>query len=220
MTTLITGASRGIGFAMAVQLAARGERVVALNRTASPELATRGVQVRDGIELTDVEGVAALAAGFVPGSLDRIIANAGLRIEDDFADFRLDDLRRQFEVNALAPLNLVRALAPALKDGGKVALISTRVGSLADNGRGGEFGYRMSKAALNMAGVNLAHALKPRGIGVFLLHPGFVRTDLTGGQGLIDAAESAAKLIAMTDDLTIAETGSFWHAIERTRLPW
>ncbi|MFX6040608.1 short-chain dehydrogenase, partial [Acinetobacter baumannii] len=83
---------------------------------------------------------------------------------------------------------------------------STRAASLGDNGRGGEYGYRLSKAALNMAGVNLAIALKQRGIVVFLLHPGFVRTDLTGGQGLVDADESAAGLLATIDRLGLSDS--------------
>lgn len=93
------------------------------------------------------------------------------------------------------------------------------MGSIGDNGSGGHYGYRMSKAALNMAGVSLAHDLRPRGIAVAILHPGYVRTDMTGGGGHIDPPEAARGLLQRLDELTLESTGSFWHA-NGERLPW
>jgi NAD(P)-dependent dehydrogenase (short-subunit alcohol dehydrogenase family) len=145
--------------------------------------------------------------------LDGLIHNAGVlrsshfeRIEDE-----LDDYRLQYEVNALAPLRVTRALHGRLADGGKVAIITSRMGSITDNTSGGHYGYRMSKAAVNMAGMSLVHELKPRGIAVGLLHPGYVRTDMTGHTGHIDPAESASGLIKRFDELDMASTGSFRH---------
>lgn len=89
----------------------------------------------------------------------------------------------------------------------------------ADNQSGGNYGYRMSKTAVNMAGVNLAHDLKPLGITVVLLHPGYVRTELARYNGFIDPPESVAGLIARLDAATLEETGTFWHA-EGYQLPW
>jgi NAD(P)-dependent dehydrogenase (short-subunit alcohol dehydrogenase family) len=93
------------------------------------------------------------------------------------------------------------------------------MGSIADNSSGGYYGYRMSKAALNAAGRSLALDLAPRGISVFLLHPGFVRTDMTGGNGDTSPEQSAANLVARMDALDAADSGSFWHANGQS-LPW
>ena len=90
---------------------------------------------------------------------------------------------------------------------------------MADNGSGGNYGYRLSKAAANMVGVNLMHDFKPRGIAVILLHPGYVKTNMTGGDGMTDTETSAKGLIARIDDLSMATTGTFWHA-EGYELPW
>ena len=129
-----------------------------------------------------------------------------------------DTMLEQYEVNALGPLRVTEALADNLHDGSKVAIITSRVGSIADNGSGGNWGYRASKAAVNMVGINLVHELGPRGIAVALLHPGLVATDMTGGHG-IPAAESARGLIARIDELSPRNSGTFWHA-EGYELPW
>ena len=92
-------------------------------------------------------------------------------------------MREQLEVNALGPLRTVAGAAPEPRPGGKVALITSRMGSIGDNGSGGYYGYRMSKAALNAAGMSLARDLAPRRIAVAILHPGYVRTDMTGKHG-------------------------------------
>ena len=93
------------------------------------------------------------------------------------------------------------------------------MGSVADNGSGGYYGYRASKAAVNAIGKSLAIDLAPRGIGVFLLHPGYVATDMVGGSGDISPAEAAAQLIARLESLAMEQTGSFWHA-NGNPLPW
>ena len=134
-------------------------------------------------------------------------------------DLDWDRIRRQFEVNTLGPLRVTKALLPRLEAGSKVAIVSSRVGSIADNSSGGNYGYRISKTAVNAAGMNLSHDLKPLGIAVILLHPGYVRTDMSGGNGHVEAAEAASGLIARIDELTLAETGSFRHASGEA-LPW
>ena len=128
-------------------------------------------------------------------------------------------VRLQFEVNAMGPLRITHALLPQLGPGSKVGIVSSRMGSLEDNTSGSRYGYRMSKAAVNMAGVSLAHDLKERGVAVALLHPGYVQTDMTGGRGNVQPAEAAAGLIARMDGLSMDNTGSFWHANGET-LPW
>ena len=119
----------------------------------------------------------------------------------------------------MAPLFLTRTLLPRLRPGAKVALVSSRMGSIADNGSGGYYGYRMSRAALNAAGASLAHDLKAAGIAVVILYPGAVRTGMTGGQGAIEPNASAAGLLQRFDELELRTTGRFLHQ-DGTVLPW
>ena len=106
-----------------------------------------------------------------------------------------------------------------MKRGSKVAIITSRSGSIGDNGSGGNYGYRMSKAAVNMAGANLAIELKPKGIAVALLHPGMVRTGMGSAPAAIDPALSAERLAARIDEMTLDTSGAFLHA-EGHALPW
>ena len=218
-TYLITGANRGIGLELCTQLLSRGEQVIAACRRTSPALDTLGVQVQQGVEVTTNESVADLARRLEGTRLDVLINNAGILTHESLDDLDFPRMRLQFEVNALGPLRLTAALLPLMGRGGKVVIVTSRMGSIGDNTSGGRYGYRMSKAAVNMAGVSLAQDLEPRGIAVAILHPGFVRTEMTGGQGLIDAPESAAGLIARTDELTLESSGGFWHE-DGERLPW
>jgi NAD(P)-dependent dehydrogenase (short-subunit alcohol dehydrogenase family) len=93
------------------------------------------------------------------------------------------------------------------------------MGSIGDNGSGGHYGYRMSKAALNAAGMSLARDLASSGVAVAILHPGYVRTDMTDHSGNIDAADAARQLVERLDALTPETTGTFWHVSGQV-LPW
>lgn len=217
-TALVIGASRGIGLELARQLAARGDTVIATCRGHGDALDTLGVRVVDGVDVTDDAAVARLVDMLRYTPPDIVIHNAGILEGDRFENLSLESMRRQFEVNALGPLRTVRALAPILREGARIGLVSSRVGSIDDNGSGNNYGYRTSKAAVNMIGKNLSHDLAPRGIALALLHPGLVATDMTGGRG-IDAADAAAGLIARMDELDLDKTGTFWHA-EGYPLPW
>ncbi len=217
-TALVIGASRGIGLELAKQLAARGDAVIATCRRRDDALETLGVRVIDGIDVTDDASVAALVDALRDSPPNIVIHNAGILEGDRFESISLESMRRQFEVNALGPLRMVRALAPILGKGARIGLVSSRVGSIDDNGSGNNYGYRTSKAAVNMIGKNLSHDLAPRGIAIALLHPGLVATDMTGGRG-IDPAVAAAGLIARMDALDMSKTGTFWHA-EGYPLPW
>ena len=152
-------------------------------------------------------------------ALDELVCSAGILREDGLDDAAYDDIRAQLEVNAIAPLRVVAALHKNLRRGGKIALITSRMGSIGDNGSGGYYGYRMSKAALNAAGMSLARDLASSGIAVAILHPGYVRTDMTDGAGNIDPADAAAQLCDRIDALTPETTGTFWHANGQV-LPW
>ena len=221
-TALITGAAGGIGRELARQLAERGATVIATCRKSSADLAVLPVRVEEGIDIATDAGRAALAARLVGVPLDLVIHNAGVLTEESIGSLDADAaarIRRQFEVNALAPLHLAALLAPQLARGAKLVLITSRMGSIADNTSGGYYGYRMSKAALNAAGRSLAIDLAPRGVMVAMLHPGFVQTPMTGGRGDVDAATAARNLLARIDELTPAASGSFLHA-NGSPLPW
>jgi NAD(P)-dependent dehydrogenase (short-subunit alcohol dehydrogenase family) len=222
MTTyVITGANRGIGLAMAQQLSDRGDRVIAVCRSASEELEAPGITVEAEIDVTRAEDLAELRRRLSDLDIDVLINNAGLLRSSSFTgvEAELDDWRAQYEVNALAPIRVSAALSERLARGGKVVIITSRMGSMTDNSSGGAFAYRMSKAAVNAAGVSLAHELEPREIAVGLLHPGYVRTGMTGMSGHIDSDEAARNLIERIDELDMSLTGSFRHA-NGEELPW
>lgn len=215
----ITGASRGIGFELARQYRERGDRVVAACRTASAALRELGVEVVEAVDVTDDASVEALVEALDGRRIDVLVNNAGILSDESLQDLDFDRMRRQFEVNSLGPLRVTAALRQNLGTGSKVAIITSRMGSIADNTSGGRYGYRMSKAAVNMAGRSLAHDLRGAGVALAILHPGFVRTDMTGHQGLVDPPDSAAGLIARIDQLNLENSGSFWHA-NGEELPW
>lgn len=218
-TALITGANRGIGLELCRQLAQRGTDVIAVCRATSSELKALGVRVEAGIDISDPKSIAELARRVASDKLDDLIANAGILRGDSLEHLEFDRILEQFNVNALGALRTVHALLPSLNRGARVALITSRMGSIADNTSGGYYGYRMSKAALNAAGVSLAHDLRPRGVAVAILHPGYVRTDMTGNSGGVEPRDAAAQLLARIDALTLSSSGHFWHANGET-LPW
>ena len=143
--------------------------------------------------------------------IDILINNAGTFHPDAFDDIDFAAMHRLYDINTLGPLRVTQALAPLMGEGGKIGIITSRVGSLGDNGSGGMYAYRMSKAAVNMAGVSMAHDLRERGITVLLLHPGMVATEMTEGQG-IPVEESVRGLIGRLEALDQSSSGTFWHA--------
>ena len=218
-TVVITGANRGIGLAIARIYRERGDRVVALCRRASDKLRNSGTEIVDGVDVTSTEALQQAAASVE--KVDVLIANAGVLSNQSLSNVAeaRDRIERQFAVNALGPLLTVHAFADKFVRGAKVALITSRMGSIADNSSGGSYGYRMSKAALNAAGASLAVDLAPRDIAVGLLHPGSVRTDMTGRRGNVEASEAAAMLVQRIDELTLENSGRFRHANGEV-LPW
>ncbi len=217
-TVLVTGANRGIGLQLCRQFAARGDEVIAVCRESTDELAALGVRVIDGIDVSNGDAVDTLREELDGQPIDVLVNNAGILLRDTFGEIDYDAMAEQYRVNTLGPLRVTEALIDNLHRGSRVAIVSSRVGSIEDNSSGGNYGYRASKAAVNMIGTNLKHELLPRGIAVALLHPGLVATDMTGGTG-IPPADSARGLIERVDELTLENTGGFWHA-EGYTLPW
>ncbi|PTB84383.1 short-chain dehydrogenase, partial [Pseudidiomarina aestuarii] len=179
----------------------RGDQVTAVCRSASPELRELDCNVIEGIDVTDTDALQKLSAELKNTSIDILINNAGLLSRESLGDLGVESIRKQFDVNAIGPLLVTDALRPSLGKGSKVALITSRMGSMADNGSGAYYGYRMSKAALNAAGVSLANDLKDSGIAVGLLHPGFVQTEMVNNAGDISADEAAKRLVDRIDEL-------------------
>jgi NAD(P)-dependent dehydrogenase (short-subunit alcohol dehydrogenase family) len=216
---IVTGGNRGIGLQLCTQLHARGDEVIAVCRSSSQELSQLGVRVIEGIDVSDGDNVTALANELDGESIDILINNAGILRSDTLESIDYDSMLEQYRVNTLGPLRVTQALLPNLHDGSKVAIVTSRVGSIEDNSSGNNYGYRVSKTAVNMVGMNLSHDLKAKGIAVILLHPGYVRTDMTGGGGGTSPEDSAKGLIERIDELDLENSGGFWHA-EGYRLPW
>jgi len=217
-TVLITGCNRGIGLQLATQLNQRGDHVIGVCRNPSDALSNLGVRVIAGIDVSDGESIDTLMAALGDEQIDVLVNNAGILKRDEFGSLDYDEMVAQFKVNTLGPLRVTEALRDNLVSGSKVAIVSSRVGSIEDNGTGGYYGYRASKTAVNQVATNLMHEFKPRGIAVAILHPGLVATEMTNGQG-ITPEKSAEGLIKRIDDLTIDTSGGFWHA-EGYALPW
>lgn len=218
-TTVITGTNRGIGLELTKQTAARGDEVIAVCRKPSPELERIGVRVESGIDVSVQEDVDQLVERLSETTIDILINNAGILTRQALDDLDFDEIRRQFEVNSLGPLRVTASLRSQLKDGSKVAIVTSRMGSIADNTSGGHYGYRMSKCAVNMAGVSLARDLKDQDISVILLHPGYVDTDMTNHSGNVSPADAAAGLLKRIDELTLQSSATFRHA-NGEELPW
>jgi len=219
-TYLVTGANRGIGYEYCRQLHHRGEQVIAVCRSPSPDLENFGIQVEAGVDLTDEVAVTELVHRLNGIAIDVLINNAAIVHRMTLATLDIDSIRQQFEVNAIAPLRCTQALLPNLQSGAKIALMTSRMGSIGDNTSGGSYGYRMSKAALSMAGKSLAYDLKPKGIAVAILHPGLVQTRMTNFNPKGITPEASVKgLLDRIHELNLENTGTFWHANGEV-LPW
>ena len=208
---LITGASRGIGFEFAKQYKDRGDTVIAVCRKSNASLDQLGVEVVTGIDVTNAEDISKLKIALNGRTIDILINNAGIFLNESLDDMNFDTIIEQFKVNSVGPLRVTHGLLDCLIKGSKVGIVSSRMGSVEDNTSGSHYGYRMSKGAVHSAGKSLSNDLEPQGIAVALLHPGYVRTEMTGGAGEINADQSAKGLIKILDKLNVSNTGRFWH---------
>ncbi|MCY1016552.1 SDR family oxidoreductase [Pyxidicoccus sp. MSG2] len=229
MRYVITGASRGIGLEFVHQLLRRGDTVDAGVR--SPEGAKRleplarevGNRLRiHALDVEDAASIRSFAADVCAAPVDVLINNAGVPgLWCALTDVDYVDMARTFAVNALGPLRVTSALLPALRRGAarKVAHVSSRMGSVADNTEGGAYAYRMSKAALNMGVRTLANDLRAEGFTTVVLHPGWVQTDMGGPQAPLPASDSVHGLLRIIDGMGPEHTGRFFD-YQGAEVPW
>ncbi|WP_163996266.1 SDR family oxidoreductase [Pyxidicoccus caerfyrddinensis] len=229
MRYVITGASRGIGLEFVQQLLRRGDTVDAGVR--SPEGAKRleplarevGNRLRiHALDVEDAASIRSFAADVCAAPVDVLINNAGVPgLWCALTDVDYTDMARAFAINALGPLRVTSALLPALRRGAvrKVAHVSSRMGSVADNTEGGAYAYRMSKAALNMGVRTLANDLRVEGFTTVVLHPGWVQTDMGGPQAPLPAPDSVHGMLRIIDGMGPEHTGRFFD-YQGAEVPW
>lgn len=221
MTTfLITGASRGIGLGLVERLAARGDRVLACARDpAAPDLAAVATRHPEQItthrlDVGDQDSVARLAGSLDGQAVDVLVNNAGVRGPDrqGALDMDFDGFAQTLAINTLAPLRVAQALLPNLRRGERprIVTVSSIMGQLSGGGAG-DVAYRTSKAAVNKVMQGLAAELRPMGIAVAVVHPGWVKTDMGGKGAALTVAQSTRGIVGVIDDLTIDKTGGFFN---------
>jgi NAD(P)-dependent dehydrogenase (short-subunit alcohol dehydrogenase family) len=230
ITALVTGANKGIGLELCRQLVQRGDNVLGTCRQASTELRALPVRVFEEIDLTRNQAAVRLARELDGVGLDWLVSNAGSFESSALGQLDFARMTEEYEVNALGPLRVVQALLPNFRPLAKIALVSSRAGSIEDNSSGGIYGYRMAKAALNMAGVSLTRDLESRGIAVVILHPGVVDTDTLRSAAsalgqraqpadVVPPSVAARELVQRIDELTLETSGRFLHR-NGQELPW
>ena len=231
---LVTGANRGLGLEFVRQLLGQGRRVVAtcrqpgrataLNALAGEHPGRLRVLPLDVAEARSrdeiVRELPLLAGDDAPVRIDLLLNNAGvLHSGERFGNVSAVNLDDSLRTNAIGPYLLVQALAPLLADGARIANLSSQLGSIGAAARFGTLSYAMSKAAQNMATVQLAHALAPRGIVVGALHPGWVQTDMGGPNALITTEQSVAGMRDVIARLSKANSGKF-YSYDGQEIPW
>lgn len=228
---LITGSNRGIGLALARESLARGDRVFATCRhpdeaddlhtlaTKHPKrLTVLRLDVKDEETIeASIEGVESQEDG-----LDLLINNAGINPSGERPG-RLDaeTMLHTFHVNVVGPMMVAQATLDLLRGGDdpKIVNVSSRLGSLTQKSSGGTYSYSSSKAALNMLTRILAFDLRPDGIVVLAMHPGWVHTDMGGSSAPVAPAESAQGILRVADELTMSDTGAF-YTYQGREVPW
>ncbi len=225
-TVLVTGASRGIGLEFVKQWLARGAEVIATAREPSAATELSALIDRYGdrlrvmqLDVTDDRSVELLAGAIGNVQIDLLINNAGILTVETLDNMDFGAILAQFQTNALGALRVTHAILDNLREGSRVVNMTSRMGSLDDNTSGGYYGYRMSKAALNMATRSLAVDLKSRGIVVIAMHPGMVQTDMTRGFGMLTPEASVTGINQVLEKLSMDQTGLFLH-YQGTTLPW
>jgi NAD(P)-dependent dehydrogenase (short-subunit alcohol dehydrogenase family) len=223
-TVLITGANRGLGLEFARQYAAAGWKVIGTARTPAKAADLEALEVRVmQLDVTDPESVTALAKALDGTPIDLLINNAGImdRESDSITNVDFDSVERVYAVNTLGPMRVTRALLPNLRAGTskQIVHITSGLGSIAENTFGRFYGYRESKAALNMFNRSLAVELADEGFTCVVMSPGWVQTDMGGSEAPLAPAESIGGMRTVIDGLTPADSGTFRNYDGET-MPW
>lgn len=214
---LITGANRGLGLEFTKQYATDGWNVLACCRAAQFASALQGIASANknvrifNLDVSDFAQIDALALQLKNESIDVLINNAGIYPPSSFGDTNYEEWASAFRVNSMAPLKMAEAFVQHITRSQlkKIATLSSKMGSIEDNTSGESYSYRASKTAVNMVMKSLSIDLKPYGISVVTLHPGWVQTDMGGPNGLISAHTSVTGLRKVIDDLNPSSTGRF-----------
>jgi NAD(P)-dependent dehydrogenase (short-subunit alcohol dehydrogenase family) len=222
-TWLVTGANRGIGLEMVRQLTARGDTAIATARRpeAAGALTDLGARVLS-VDVSDAGSVRRMGEHLGDTPIDVLVNNAGVSGPGrNIATLDLDAVRATLEVNTIGPMRVTQALLPNLRagTGKKIAHVTSLMGSIADNSSGGAYGYRASKAALNMFNKNLSLELGGEGFICVVLNPGWVKTDMGGTHAPTPVSDSVRGLLRVIDELVSADNGTFINHDAR-RLPW
>ena len=230
-TALITGANRGIGLEFCRQYAAEGWHVLACSRLtgksdalASLSAQYPGLLALHTLDVADHAQIERLARELGRESIDLLINNAGIYPDSDTRGFGHTDYAewmQAFRINTMAPLKMAETFAAHLARGKQkvIVTITSKMGSIADNGGGGSYLYRSSKAAVNMVVKSLAIDLKPGGITAVVFHPGWVKTDMGGPNAAISAEQSVYCMRQMIGKLTAADSGKFF-GYDGQAIPW
>jgi NAD(P)-dependent dehydrogenase (short-subunit alcohol dehydrogenase family) len=213
-TVFITGANRGIGFELSQCYAAAGWRVIAGVRDPAAALELLPPIEITKLDVADNTSVAALKTKFAADTIDVLINNAGVITPDAQSTFNMDfdGFLDTLNINTLGPLRVTQALLPALQRAktAKIITITSKMGSLS-YAPSDHIAYRASKAAVNKVMQCVATDLKPKGIAVAVVHPGWVRTDMGGSSADIDVGTSAKGIVSVINNLSLATTGLFWN---------
>ncbi len=228
-TLLVTGSNRGIGLEIVRHYAQLGWQVHACCR--QPDQAqdlqalaqqTSAIQIHP-LDISDETQIAALSAELKDISIDLLFNNAGIYGQQN-ASFGNTDSQQWldcFYINCIAQLKMCEAFVEQVTKSQlkTIASMSSKMGSMADNGSGGSYVYRSSKAALNAVMKSASIDLKPRGIKVAILHPGWVKTDMGGTHAEISTTESVQQMRTTLEKLTLNNSGSFFE-IDGSIIPW
>ena len=224
---LITGANRGLGLEFTKQYAADGWNVLACCRHPQSALDLQALAKVNAnitiqpLDVADFAQIDALALQLKDESIDVLINNAGVYPASSFGDTNYEAWAEGFKVNSMAPLKMAEAFVQHITRGQlkKIATLSSKMGSLDDNTSGESYSYRSSKTAVNMVMKSLSIDLKPYGISVVTLHPGWVQTDMGGSNALISVHTSVSGLRKVIESLSLESTGKF-IAYDGKAIPW
>ena len=228
-TILITGANRGIGLELTGQFAADGWNVIACCRNPGQADSLKALAAANSsvelhaLDVTDYEQMSALSHQLSDRAIDVLLSNAGIYGPKSlgFGDVDPETWREVFEVNTIAPMMLVQAFVEQVAASQRklVAIISSKVGSIADNGSGGSYIYRSSKTAVNQVVKSLSIDLAGHGISVLSLHPGWVMTDMGGPNAETSTADSVAGLKSILQTAGPEQSGLFIE-YNGEAIPW